>query len=150
MTKCSVGIMPRTKGSNYQLCIHRLFLCSSSYFSFALGHCSFAEGSLASKGVQHILQAEHSCRWVDCVRHLCCATFPPPYFPALHPSDINKFFELAFRQAQMLKDAYDSANEDKKMKIKLPFVTVCVDCLCQLTLISSSSPSHLFLLLVFR
>ena len=43
---------------------------------------------------------------------------------AMRPADIKDFFEPVFRQAQVLKNAYDSAVEEKKKKIKLPFVTV--------------------------
>ena len=42
---------------------------------------------------------------------------------AMMPADIKHFFVPVFKQAQALKEAYD---KEKRKKIKMPFVTVCV------------------------
>ena len=43
---------------------------------------------------------------------------------ALTPSDIKKFFEPVFQQGKIFQTAYRNADESKKAKIKMPFVTV--------------------------
>ena len=47
-------------------------------------------------------------------------------FSALTPNDIKTFFEPVFEQANLLKKAYLSADENKKNKIKMPFITVSI------------------------
>ena len=42
---------------------------------------------------------------------------------AMMPADIKEFFVSVFKQAQVLKEAYD---KEKRKKIKIPFVTVSV------------------------
>ena len=42
------------------------------------------------------------------------------------PADIRDFFVPVFKQAQVLKEAYDDTDEEKRRKIKMPFVTVRV------------------------
>ena len=43
---------------------------------------------------------------------------------AMTPADIKDFFVPVFKQAQVLREAYNTTNEEKRRKIKMPFVTV--------------------------
>ena len=44
------------------------------------------------------------------------------------PADIKEFFVPVFKQAQVLREAYNTTNEEKRRKIKMPFVTVSLSC----------------------
>ena len=51
---------------------------------------------------------------------MCCL------LAAVTPNDIKGFFRPVFEQANILREAYEKADDAKRAKInKIPFVTVC-------------------------